>query len=81
MKCEHKDTSDRHVTEVLLKPSLLQGGATGSDDERPSGYQPRPLTIGTAPISASLSASQLSANDGDEEVCTIQHRREKSHLQ
>lgn len=47
----------------------MQGGANGSDDERPSGYRPRPLTVGTAPITASLSAPQLSANDGDEEVC------------
>ncbi|BDA40999.1 probable AP-4 complex accessory subunit Tepsin at N-terminal half [Coccomyxa sp. Obi] len=41
----------------------------GSDDERPSGYQPRPLTIGMSSVNSSSSAPQLAAsNDGDEEV-------------
>ncbi|CAL8466715.1 g6251 [Coccomyxa elongata] len=44
-------------------------GNNGSDDERASGYQPRPLRIGMSSVNSSSSAPQLAAsNDGDEEV-------------
>lgn len=44
----------------------IQAEFNGSDDERPSAYQPRPLKVGAA---SSSSAPQLSAgDDGKEEV-------------
>ncbi len=57
------------VGKVISPISALQVGNNGSDDERASGYQPRPLRVGMSSVNSSSSAPQLAAsNDGDEEV-------------
>ena len=49
--------------------NTLQVDAYGGEDDRPSGYQPRPISMGLSSANSSYSSPQLTAvHDGSEEV-------------